>query len=94
MAESMKHVKIRVQGQVQGVFFRQSAREKAEELDVTGWARNESDRSVYIEAEGKSEALEKFLEWCRQGPPAASVSQVEQEFIDDLQNFQGFKIKY
>ena len=90
----MRHIKIRVYGQVQGVFFRQSAQEKAEELDVVGWTRNEDDGSVYIEAEGESGALEKFLEWCWQGSPAASVSQVEHEFTDNLQDFQEFKIKY
>jgi acylphosphatase len=90
----MRHVKIRVHGKVQGVFFRQSAQEKAEELNVTGWARNEADGSVYMEAEGEDENLQRFLEWCRQGPPAASVSDMEHEFSEELKDFKGFRIEF
>jgi acylphosphatase len=59
------------------VFVRYSAKEKAEELGITGFARNESDGSVYIEAEGEESALHVFLEWCRRGSSSARVSKVE-----------------
>jgi acylphosphatase len=90
----MKHVNIKIHGKVQGVFYRQSAQNKAGQLGVVGWAGNENDGSVYIEAEGSQSKLKEFLDWCRQGPSAASVSEVEYEFTDDLQGFQGFEIKY
>lgn len=90
----MQHVKIRVHGKVQGVFFRQSTQEKAQELNVAGWARNESDGSVYIEAEGEEENIQQFLEWCKQGPPAASVSDMEYEAEEELKNFKEFRIEF
>ncbi len=72
----MKHVSIQVSGKVQGVFFRASTKDVAEELGITGFVRNESDGSVYIEAEGEDEKLKKFEEWCHHGPKHALVNQV------------------
>ncbi len=89
----MKHLNIKIYGQVQGVFFRHSAREKARELKVSGFARNEPDGAVYIEVEGEEENLEAFLAWCRKGPPSASVEKVEHEWSDELKHFRGFEIK-
>lgn len=72
----MKHVDIRVTGRVQGVFFRASTRETAEAIGVTGTVRNEADGSVFIEAEGTDEQLDRFLKWVRLGPPGALVEEV------------------
>ena len=57
----MKHLKISITGRVQGVFFRDSARMEANRLGVAGFARNEPDGSVYIEAEGEKDALDEFF---------------------------------
>jgi acylphosphatase len=70
---------IRVYGRVQGVSFRVSARAEARRLGLTGFARNESGGSVAIEVEGEEEALDRFVAWCRAGPPAAEVERVEAE---------------
>ena len=43
---------------------------------VTGTVRNEPDGSVAIEAEGPDERLDRFVEWCREGPPRANVESV------------------
>jgi len=72
-----KHFSISIGGKVQGVFFRASAREKAEELDVKGFVRNEPNGNVYIEAEADENTLQQFIEWCRQGPPRARVEKVD-----------------
>lgn len=72
----INHVNIKLTGKVQGVFFRVSIKEKAEELKIKGFARNEDDGSVYVEAEGGAEDLEKLVEWCRQGPRLAQVTNV------------------
>ena len=72
----MKSVSITVTGKVQGVFFRASAKDIAEKLDVRGFAQNMPNGSVYIEAEGDEENLKQFIGWCQQGPPRASVSNV------------------
>ncbi|MBI2013179.1 MAG: acylphosphatase [Candidatus Colwellbacteria bacterium] len=73
----MKHLNIKIYGRVQGVFFRDSVKRKAEEWGIKGFARNEADGPVYIEAEG---------------PEAAKVDKVEIE-EGDLVNFQNFQIK-
>ena len=72
-----EHYNIRVFGTVQGVFFRASARHRAGLLDITGFAQNEDDGSVYIEAEGSEENLRLFKEWCHEGPDRAAVEKVE-----------------
>lgn len=72
----MKRYIITVTGRVQGVFFRDTARRTATELGLSGFARNEPDGSVYIEAEGEAPSLERFLEWCRQGSDLSKVESV------------------
>lgn len=74
-----KHYQIRVSGKVQGVFFRDNTRAKAQELGIKGIVRNEADGSVYIEAEGNQETLAVFLAWCKQGPPQARVDSLKME---------------
>jgi acylphosphatase len=74
-----KHFILRVTGRVQGVFYRASAREEGSRLGLGGFVRNEPDGSVYLEAEGDRETLDRFVEWCRRGPPHARVESVEVE---------------
>ncbi len=73
----MKHLKIIVSGIVQDVSFRSTARRKAEELGVHGFARNEPDGTVYTEVEGPSDKLETFLMWCHEGPQEAKVKSIK-----------------
>jgi acylphosphatase len=86
------HLNIKVFGRVQGVFFRQSAADKAEELGIVGFVRNDYDGSVYLEVEGKKEILDKFVAWCRRGSSFAKVTKIEvaESF---LQKFPGFVIE-
>lgn len=86
----MKHLNIKIFGRVQGMFFRANAKKKAEELQITGFARNEPDGTVYIEAEGEEENLEKFLVWCYKGPPFAMVGKVEYDYLSEMKNFYDF----
>jgi acylphosphatase len=71
-----RRVTIRVEGHVQGVNYRQAARREAERLGVTGFARNELDGSVTVEAEGHADAIARFIEWCRHGPAPAHVDRI------------------
>jgi acylphosphatase len=87
----MKHVSIRVYGRVQGVFFRASAKEKADELGIFGSVRNEYDGSVAVEAEGEDQAIGNFVEWCKKGPRLASVERCELR-DGDVQNLRGFSV--
>jgi acylphosphatase len=65
-----------VSGRVQGVFYRASARQRAELLGVTGYARNLADGRVEVLACGEPAAVAALCEWLREGPPAASVTDV------------------
>jgi len=71
------HYQIIVKGKVQGVYYRASAKQKAEELNIRGSAQNLPDGSVLIEAEGDEELLQKFIAWCKTGPSGARVASVE-----------------
>lgn len=86
----MKHLNIRVSGKVQEVFFRAFARDVARSLGLQGYARNEPDGSVYIEAEGNETELSQFVDWCKKGPPHAQVSdlQIEEGPIRNPGNFE------
>jgi acylphosphatase len=78
---------------VQGVWFRASTRERAEQLGLVGWVRNRADGSVELEAEGAAAAVEAILAWCRGGPPGARVDAVDVEPIAPAGG-DGFSIHY
>lgn len=86
-----KHLNIKIQGLVQGIFFRQTAKEIADNLKLKGFCRNEADGMVYCEAEGEEVNLKKFLEWCRQGPALAKVEKADVQ-EDIMKNFKDFTI--
>ena len=69
--------RIHVIGRVQGVSFRASTKTKADELNIKGLVRNETDGSVFIEAEGETEVMTRFIAWCKEGPPRAVVQHVD-----------------
>jgi acylphosphatase len=69
-----------VSGRVQGVAFRACTVDEARRLRLAGWVRNLPDGRVEAEAEGERPALEALLAFCRRGPPAAQVDDVEVEW--------------
>jgi acylphosphatase len=77
MGNEVRHYDIKVFGKVQGVFYRAKTSEVANELNIKGKVRNEKDGSVYIEAEGPQDKLNRFIEWCQQGPKDAEVERIE-----------------
>ena len=84
-------IAITVTGKVQGVFFRQSTREKAVTLGINGTVANRPNGSVYIVATGTTEQLAALTAWSKIGPPRAVVTAVE--VVDlELWVFDGFKI--
>ena len=87
----MKTIRLTIKGNVQGVFFRATAEDIADELGVKGWVRNLPDRNVEITATATEEILQKFIDWCKQGPPKAKVEEVVIEELD-LQQFNDFRI--
>jgi acylphosphatase len=93
MSEQRRRVHLRIRGRVQGVWFRESARQEAERLGVSGWIRNLPSGDVEAEAEGPSESVEAFVRWCHRGPPAAHVSAVDREDAAPTGELSSFRVR-
>lgn len=89
-----KRVIVLVSGSVQGVFYRSETLQKAKELNLTGFVKNEPDGRVKIIAEGVERHLEKLIEWIKQGPTLAKVDKIEVKWDKDKGEFKDFKIVY
>ena len=87
----MKTVRLTIKGKVQGVFYRATAKDVADLTGVKGWVRNLPDNNVEITATAAEETLQKFINWCKRGPPKARVDDVIVEELE-LQEFNGFRI--
>ena len=88
----LQTISITVSGLVQGVYYRQSTKEKALELGVSGIVKNLPDGNVQILATGTADQLDKLVIWCKQGPPHAKVEGVQVKAIEP-QVFMGFAIQ-
>ena len=86
-------VELSIKGRVQGVFYRQLTMKTAIRLGLTGWARNCSDGSVTAVFEGEREAVDAAIAWCRQGPPAAVVTDITENWLDFVGEFETFRIR-
>ncbi len=73
----MATVHLMISGKVQGVFYRATAKQKAEELSLSGWIKNTAGESVEATISGTHEAVDAFIAWCWQGPPRAQVTNVQ-----------------
>lgn len=87
----LQTVSIIIAGLVQGVFFRQSTKERAVSLGITGEVRNMPDGTVHIIATGTGEQINQLVEWCHKGPDEANVANVDVREVP-LQYFNGFTI--
>jgi acylphosphatase len=80
-----------VEGRVQGVWFRDSTRQEAVRLGLSGWVKNRFDGAVEVVAEGPRERIETLVKWCHHGPPAAKVTGVrefEENFTGEFDSFR------
>jgi len=91
MNKSRSH--IFVSGNVQDVFFRVNAVEKANKYNITGWTRNLSDGRVEVVLEGDNGSLQKFIEWAKIGPLDARVDNIEIYNEEYTGEFEDFNIK-
>jgi acylphosphatase len=80
-----------VSGRVQGVFFRDTARRRAESAGVSGWVRNREDGAVEAVFEGSPAAVEELVEFCRRGPSRAEVASVE-VIDEEPEGLEGFQV--
>ena len=83
-----------ISGRVQGVWFRGSTQKKAMELGLTGWVKNTTDGSVYLEAQGEKSQLEIFISWLSKGPHYSRVDQVDIKWIEATTQHTSFSVRY
>lgn len=91
---SLKRLEAVVHGYVQGVGFRWWVREQARRLNLKGYVRNRPDRAVEVVAEGQEGALHALLSLLRQGPPSASVSDVDPLWAAPRGTFLDFEVRF
>jgi len=78
-------IHLRIEGIVQGVYYRQTAIKKALEIGgISGWVRNRTDGSVEILAQGDDDKLSTLKDWCHIGSPASNVTAVEELLTDNI----------
>jgi len=73
----LEQIHLFVSGRVQGVGFRYATQRQAQSLGLSGWVKNTESGQVEILAQGPSDTLDVFLEWCKRGPSGARVSSLE-----------------
>jgi len=88
----LARLRIVVSGRVQGVLFRQSTANRANELGLTGWVKNLSDGAVEILAEGPRRELRMLAAWANEGPRMARVDTAEEEWADYRGEFDDFRV--
>ncbi len=89
----MKSVKLLISGKVQGVFFRESAKNRAIDLGLFGWVKNTDDGKVEMVLQGDDNGVNEMIDWSRQGPPSAEVEKVDIIGFDHSLRSNDFKIK-
>ena len=78
-------------GRVQGVFFRDSVRERARSHGVAGWVTNRADGAVEAVFEGETDAVERLVRFCETGPRSADVDRVEVD-EEEPEGLDGFVV--
>ena len=90
----MTRAHVYVHGRVQGVFFRASARDNARLFDIKGWVKNCFDGSVEAVFEGKKDAVDNMVNWCRKGPSGALVEYIDVCWEEYSGEFDEFSVVY
>jgi acylphosphatase len=67
---------VRIEGHVQGVWYRGWTVDEATRLGLDGWVRNRRDGSVEVVLAGPPEAVDAMIAACHRGPPSARVDRV------------------
>ena len=84
--------RVRAEGRVQGVFFRDSVRQAADSAGVAGWAANRSDGSVEAVFEGSVEAVEGLVAFVRDGPGHSRVERID-VIDEEAEGLSGFRVR-
>ncbi len=87
-------VHVLISGCVQGVWYRASTRDKAEQLGLKGWVKNTYDGNVEAVFEGEEDIVKEMLAWCQKGPKLANVIDVKVDYEQPTEDFGEFNIIY
>lgn len=91
----MKQLHAVVHGRVQGVFFRQTTKQKAVALGLVGWVRNLPNGTVEVKAAGTQDQLESLVAFLHQGPTDANVTQVDLSWSNEPdETFEEFRVEH
>ncbi len=88
-----RRVRVLIEGEVQGVYFRDSATRRARKYEVGGWIRNLPDGRVEVIYEGEDDAVQAMIDWSWDGPDRAEVVNV-QAIEEAPQGEEGFQILF
>lgn len=93
MATARAHLIIH--GRVQGVWYRAETRSAAMRIGgLTGWVRNRSDGTVEALVEGERGDVEALIQWCRQGPPMARVTDIDIDWEEPAGDLEAFDARF
>ena len=87
-------VRLLIKGVVQGVNFRYYTQREAQRNSLSGWVKNLANGSVAALLEGEEEDVKAMIEWCRQGPPSAHVTELIVQPEEYRGEFSSFSIKF
>jgi acylphosphatase len=90
---AQKRAHVYISGQVQGVGYRLTTTQKAKQAGVNGWVKNLSDGRVEAVFEGEADAVQKMVQWCREGPRSAKVDNVE-VLTESPEGLSGFETRH
>ncbi|MCK5826801.1 MAG: acylphosphatase, partial [Desulfuromusa sp.] len=83
---------VHIIGRVQGVWFRQSTKNTANQYGVVGWCRNNPDSSVGAVFEGEESNVKSTISWCETGPELARVDNIQVKWEKASGEFSRFEI--
>lgn len=86
-------VHVWIEGQVQGVGYRASTRQQANQRNLKGWVRNLSTGAVEAVFVGNQAAVDSMLQWCHSGPPAAQVTNVRVQ-TEPPETYPDFRVAF
>ncbi len=90
----MKKVRVVVTGRVQGIWFRASTYDKAQQLGINGYVRNLINGDVEFVAEGDDSDVDRLIQWARHGPPLARVDDIKVEVLQYDNEYTDFTVRY
>lgn len=88
----MHQARLLISGKVQGVFYRASCEEVALKYGLNGWVRNLSSGQVEVVVQGEEDKVKKLIEWCKKGPPHASIANIDIKWEEVMKQLQSFEV--